>query len=55
MTELEVAENACYASHHMIDKFLGMFSDCVEDDILRGIISSPAVCAISDKSTDECT
>ena len=37
LSELEVAKNASYTSHWMIDDFLAVLSDCVEADILTKI------------------
>ena len=52
LSELEVAKNANYTSHRMIDELLGVLSDCVELDILHRVRASPAVGLLCDESTD---
>ena len=51
-SELEIAQNANYTSHHMIDEFLTVLSDCVEQDLLSEVKASPAVVIVCDESTD---
>ena len=50
--ELEVGKNASYTSHHMIDKFLAMSSDCVERDIFSMVRASPTVGILCDELTN---
>ena len=52
LNELKVGENASYTSHHMIDEFLVVLSDCVEKDILSKVKASPSVSILCNESTD---
>lgn len=52
LSELEIAKNATYSSHRIIDEFLDILSTCVENDILCQIRDSPAVGLLCDESTD---
>ncbi len=52
LSELEVAKNASYKSHRIIDEFLTLMSSCVEKDILDKMQCSPAVSILCDESTD---
>ena len=45
-------EIANYTSHRMIDEFLTVLSDCVEQDLLSKVKASPAVGILCDESTD---
>ena len=50
--ELEVAKNANYTSHMMIDEFLDVISGCIESNILRSVSESSVVGILCDESTD---
>ena len=52
LNDLKVGENASNTSHHMIDEFLVVLSDCVEKDIFSKVKASPAVSIFCDESTD---
>ena len=52
LSELEVAKNARYSSHRIIDEFLDVLSACVESDILRRCTDSSVVGLLCDESTD---
>ena len=41
LSELEIAKNATYSSHRIIDEFLDVLSICVENDILCLISDTP--------------
>ena len=43
LSEKEVAKNATYSSHRIIDELLDVLSTCVENDILCQIRDSPVV------------
>ena len=49
MSELEIAQNANYTSHRMIDEFL---TDCVEQDLLLRVKASTAIGILCGESTD---
>ena len=40
LNELKVGKNTSYTSHRMIDEFLVVLSDCVENDILSKVKAS---------------
>ena len=50
--ELNVGGNAKYNSHQMIDEWLTILSDTIEEDLLRKIQLSPAIGLMCDESTD---
>ena len=50
--ELEVSKSASYTSHHMIDEFLVVLSDCIERVVLSKARASPAVGILYDELTD---
>lgn len=52
LSELEIANNATYSSHRIIDEFLDSLSTSVENDILDQIRDSPVVGLLCDESTD---
>ena len=52
LSELEIAKNATYSSHRIIDEFLDVLSICVENDILCLISDTPVVGLLCDESTD---
>lgn len=52
LSELEMAKNATYSSHRIIDEFLEVLSVCVENDILCQIRDSSVVGLLCDESTD---
>ncbi len=52
LSELDVAKNAKYSSHMMIDEFLTVLSSCVEDAILNEVHNSSTVSILCDESTD---
>ena len=52
LSELEVSKRTNYTSHRIIDEFLVVLSDLVEQDILSKVAVSPAVGILCEKSTD---
>ena len=50
--ELEIAQNTNYTSHRMIDEFVTIHSDCVEQDLLSKAKASAALGILCDESTD---
>ena len=52
LSELQVAKNATYSSHRIIDEFIDVLSTCVQNDILCQISDSPVVGLLCDESTD---
>ena len=51
-SELEIAQNANYTSHRMIDEFVTILSDCVEQDLPSKAKASAALGILCDESTD---
>ena len=51
-SELEVGRNARYTSHRMIDEFVAVLSECVEQQLLSKVRASPAIGILCDESTD---
>ena len=50
--ELDIAGNAHYTSNRMIDEFLTVLSQCVENDILVKVRASPVTGILCNESTD---
>ena len=50
--ELNVGGNAHYSSHRIIDEWLEVLSDIIEEDVLATVHKSPAIGLMCDESTD---
>ena len=50
--ELNLGHNATYSSNRMIDEWLQILSDIIEEDVLTAVRSSPAIGLMCDESTD---
>ena len=49
--ELEIAQNANYTSHRMINEFVTILSDCVEQDLLSKAKACAALGILFNEST----
>ena len=50
--ELNVGRNAHYSSHRIIEEWLKVLSDIIEEDVLDQVHKSPAIGLMCDESTD---
>ena len=50
--ELNLGQNANYSSHRMIDEWLQVLSDIIEEDVLTAVHHSSATGLMCDESTD---